>query len=265
MHLLARTRPRKRLFLGLVLASLAIASFSIYGLWRVAFPGLSQIHRYLPFALGALLCAFALALFFGVFEIVLGVLGVPLLQAAQGLAWWAVNLLLPPAKLLGKVFDIDRERIERSFIEVSNHLVRNRRVVVSPDRLLVLAPHCIQLDTCRHKVTGRVENCRGCGKCQVRDLLHLGRAWGVHVAVVPGGTLARKVIKDLRPRAVLAVACERDLVSGIQDVFPLPVVGVLNDRPNGPCCNTRVDVGEIERAVAAFVGKAGPAPAAHEP
>ena len=51
----------------------------------------------------------------------------------------------------------------------------------------------------------------------------------------------------MRPKAVLAIACERDLMSGIQDVFPLPAVGVLNIRPNGPCYNTSVDMNEVRR------------------
>ena len=36
-------------------------------------------------------------------------------------------------------------------------------------------------------------------------------------------------------------------MSGIQDVFPLPAVGVLNIRPNGPCYNTSVDMNEVRR------------------
>ncbi|MGI6553284.1 MAG: DUF116 domain-containing protein [Bacillota bacterium] len=45
------------------------------------------------------------------------------------------------------------------------------------------------------------------------------------------------------------MACERDLTSGIQDVNPLPVMGVLNTRPNGPCHNTDVDVVEVEMSI----------------
>ena len=45
----------------------------------------------------------------------------------------------------------------------------------------------------------------------------------------------------------MAIACERDLTSGIQDVYPLPAVGVMNLRPNGPCFNTHVDLDEFRR------------------
>ena len=36
-------------------------------------------------------------------------------------------------------------------------------------------------------------------------------------------------------------------MSGIQDVYPLPAVGVLNIRPNGPCYNTHVDMEEVRQ------------------
>ena len=47
-------------------------------------------------------------------------------------------------------------------------------------------------------------------------------------------------------------AC-RDLTSGIQDVFPLPVIGVLNQRPNGPCFNTCVDMRQVEAEIRSFI------------
>ncbi len=69
------------------------------------------------------------------------------------------------------------------------------------------------------------------------------------LSVATGGTLARKVIVEKRPKLVLAVACERDLTSGIKDCYPLPVIGILNERPFGPCFNTVVDVSKIDEAL----------------
>jgi len=48
---------------------------------------------------------------------------------------------------------------------------------------------------------------------------------------------------------VLAVACEGDLTTGIKDCYPLPVLGVLNARPYGPCVNTTVDTLKIDEAL----------------
>ena len=45
------------------------------------------------------------------------------------------------------------------------------------------------------------------------------------------------------------MACERDLTSGIADVGNIPVIGIINDRPNGPCYNTVVDINEFKRGL----------------
>ena len=248
-------RPRKRLFLALIVVSLLLATLSGYGLWKVSFLGLATISYFLPLILGGLLAAVILAIAAGVVGIVMAILGFPTPSVFLGLAWSTINLLFPLAIQVGKIFDIEKERIERSFIEVSNHLVRQKRIRVKAERLLVLTPHCIQQESCPHKITRDASNCRECGNCRVGDLLHLTREYGVNLAVVTGGTLARKVVKTLKPHAVLAIACERDLTSGIQDVFPLPAIGILNERPEGPCCNTSVDIDKVEKAIQDFLAE----------
>ena len=55
----------------------------------------------------------------------------------------------------------------------------------------------------------------------------------------------------------MAIACEQDLTSGIQETSPLPVLGILNPWPNGPCYNTDLDRNLLEKAVVNFLyGKA---------
>ena len=70
--------------------------------------------------------------------------------------------------------------------------------------------------------------------------------------VVTGGTLARKAIKEQHPGAVIAIACERDLSLGIQDISAIPVLGILNRRPHGPCMNTDVDMNRVQTALNFF-------------
>ena len=246
MHIDIPARPKKRLFLSLILVSVMLAILSTLGIWIVSRPGLTNISQHLPLIFGTLLVAVAFIAIGGVAGIVLAIVGFRTPRFFLGQAWSVINLLFPTAIRIGKLLDIEKETVERSFIEVSNHLVRQKLVRVQPDRLLILTPHCIQKDTCPHKITRDVNNCKRCGGCQVDGLLKLRDKYGVKVAIVTGGTLARNILKAMRPQAVLAIACERDLTSGIQDAFPLPVVGVLNQRPFGPCCNTRVDLDRVE-------------------
>ncbi len=246
-------RPKKRLFLALILISIVVLSGLVYMAWKITLPGLSNISHYLPLAIGSVVALLLFAAIFSVSCMILAVMGIPTFKLFQGMAWSFVNFLFPVAVFLGKLFSINKERIERSFIELSNHLVKQKQIKVPADRILLLLPHCLQLDTCPHKITQNINNCRQCGGCCIGGLLAICNKYKLHMAVVPGGTLARRVVMTLRPKVVLAVACERDLTSGIQDVFPLPVFGVLNAKPNGPCCNTVVDLAEVEKVVASLV------------
>ena len=145
-----------------------------------------------------------------------------------------INFLFPIIILWGKIFGIGRREIERSFIALNNYILTHKNIKVEAKDLLVISPHCLQLATCPHKITHDINNCK-------------------HFRVATGGTLARKIAKELRPKMLLAIACERDLTSGIQDVYPLPAAGVLNIRPNGPCYNTTVDLELVEQTIKQFI------------
>jgi hypothetical protein len=117
---------------------------------------------------------------------------------------------------------------------------------------MILLPHCLQIDVCNRKITTDIGNCVRCGRCPVGNLLNLGEKYNLRIDVVNGGTSARSKAASFRPDAIVAVACERDLTLGIQDVYPIPVYGVINDRPNGPCHNTSVDMKLVEEAIYFF-------------
>ena len=190
---------------------------------------------------------------FGIFSMVGAILGVPFFNVFQRHTYALINLLFPVVIMFGRVFGFNRRRIERSFIEVSNQIIHHRHIKVPADRLLVVTPHCLQLATCPHKITRDPHNCKHCGGCDVGALVDLADEMGFHFFIVTGGTLARQTVKKIRPKAVLAIACERDLTSGIQDVYPLPAVGVLNIRPNGPCFNTHVDIEAVRKEIEKFL------------
>jgi len=65
------------------------------------------------------------------------------------------------------------------------------------------------------------------------------------------------VIRERRPRAVVAVACERDMMTGLRDVAgKLPVLGLTMQLPNGPCRDAAIDLGQMERWVQGLVAGA---------
>ncbi|MDY6268481.1 MAG: DUF116 domain-containing protein [Selenomonadaceae bacterium] len=240
-------RPKKRVFIGMLSLTTLLLAVVLFVVWYIGVPGLAGIQPWLPMLLGVAFSAVILVAFLGIINMVLAVSGLPYLGILQKQTYELINALFPFAVYLGRIFGIRRRRLEASFIAVSNLLFRRRQIRVPASRLLVVTPHCLQLASCPHKITRDPHNCKRCGGCDIGALVTLADEMGFHFFVATGGTLARQIVRDTRPKAVLAIACERDLMSGIQDVYPLPAVGVLNIRPNGPCYNTHVDMELVKK------------------
>ncbi|WP_455538452.1 DUF116 domain-containing protein [Terrisporobacter sp.] len=158
------------------------------------------------------------------------------------------------SKISGFV-NISKDEIRKIFIKINNAHIYSKKYNFNSEDLIILIPHCIQNYNCKVKVTNDIDNCKKCGICKISDLQQLKEKYSVKVFVATGGTLARKIILDNRPRAVIAVACERDLTSGVRDISKIPVLGVFNSRPNGPCVNTNIDMREVEKAISFFTCK----------
>lgn len=140
------------------------------------------------------------------------------------------------------------------FLEYNNkRVMKNFRKSV-PKNIALLLPHCIQNYDCPFRITSDIENCRKCGKCKIQKIIELKEKYKLEVKVATGGTLARLFIKEKRPDLIIAVACKRDLISGIFDTFPMNVYGVYNKIINSPCINTDLSIDEIENVLKVFYG-----------
>ncbi len=143
-----------------------------------------------------------------------------------------------------------------ALIRLNNAWTRLRRVRVAPGNLLLLAPHCLHLTRCPQDVRRDVEQCRRCGHCDIAGLLAIRDRYGIRCQLAGGGRQALGFLRDPAVKAVVAVACEPELVAGIWAAFPTPVLAVPNTRPNGPCQDTRVVVEAVESAVASLLDTA---------
>jgi hypothetical protein len=106
---------------------------------------------------------------------------------------------------------------------------------VGKGELLLLIPRCLS-------------------KASLDGVLAIAGKYEVPVFVATRGQLARRVIRERRPRAVVAVACERDMVSGLHDVAgKVPVLGLTMTLPSGPCKDAAIDLSQLETWVRAYV------------
>ncbi len=164
----------------------------------------------------------------------------------------ALKVLYPMLMIVGAFLKDKKEGLQLFIISLNNRLVRSKGFKTK--KILLLLPHCLQINNCDIRITNDIYNCKRCGKCEIKDLIQIADENNLKLFVATGGSLARRIIKDAKPEAIVAVACERDLSSGIVDTFPMPVLGISNERPFGPCLNTRVDLTKVKEAIE-FFGK----------
>ncbi len=246
-------RARKRLFIGLISGSCLAVCLFLASLWFVPYVGLENIHQAAVWLLGicvVFLIGTVSVAYWGLFLNIVTKKPVPGSKRFRGIT---VKLFLPLMVLLGRALGIDKQSIMLSFISVNNELVRAEIDRYKPEDVLLLMPHCLQNSKCDKRLTYDINNCIRCGKCPIAGLLDLHDKYGVNLAIATGGTIARRIVVQMRPRMIIAVACYRDLSSGIQDTYPLPVYGVLNERPHGPCLDTTVAHPLLEEALHRFL------------
>ncbi|MDH4222910.1 MAG: DUF116 domain-containing protein [candidate division Zixibacteria bacterium] len=239
----------KGIFLFLSILSLLVLILLVISLWYLISPRLDSFHPYITIGLKLILGLSIIVVTGGLFLIVLSALTEKDFLFPHGEKQITIKVLFPINLFLGRLFGWSKDQIRESFVAVNNSLFKATRKRINPDSILILLSHCLQNYDCPQKITADYHNCRMCGKCQISQIIELRDIYSIKLAIATGGTLARKVVVEKKPTVIVAVACERDLTSGIQDVYPVPVYGILNQRPYGPCMNTRVDIGRIEKAL----------------
>ncbi len=243
---------RKRIFVGLLgISMMLLVAFFVAVFWFGTNSGL-LINRIIKNTIEIVAIFLLLYLGIGLISLIWSIWSSKSVILLPGAMKLATKLLFPISIIVGKILGWNEDRIKNSYIQVSNHLVMSMQLDDPVQNILILVPHCIQWIHCPYKITIDINNCRKCGRCQIGELIEMSKRYNVALRVVTGGTIARKAVKETRPGAIIAIACERDLTSGIKDIKGIPVIGVINDRPEGPCCNTCVDIIKVEEAIKFF-------------
>lgn len=240
---------KKRIFISFLLATSIFVVIFIALIGYISLKGVSEISAILGVVFTLLIALSGLFLLFSTLILVAAMISGKQSILSMKLRGVVTKLLFPVVLRVAKIFRVDKDRIIRSFISVNNELVLDFVKQKGIKKLLILLPHCIQLDNCELKVSHNIMNCKKCGRCDIGDLAKLSEKYNLNIKVATGGTIARRIVKETMPDLIIAVACERDMLSGIQDTYPLPVIGLINERPFGPCINTKVSVAMIEKTL----------------
>src|SRR3989449_1446991 len=224
-----------RLFFAYGALTLLVVGAAATGLLYLLAPRLGALWAPLPAALGWILagCCGAAVLWFAILlaSFYGGVSLLPEALLERGPYLQVMNLTSRIARLVGR-----RDWVEHAAIDVYNTLAVRRGRTVGKGELLVLIPRCLS-------------------KGALDGVLAIAGRYEVPVFVATRGQLARRVIRERRPRAVVAVACERDMLTGLRDVAgQLPLLGLTMQLPNGPSRDAGLDLATLESWGKGLVG-----------
>src|SRR5512140_3590230 len=137
-------RPQKRIFLGLLAITCLLFTILLGVLWYVPYIGLTSLHPRLPLLLGVIFSALLLSVVGALVLLALTVVLGRDLFFSKKLRGAVIKLLLPMMSGVGKLCGVSKDQVRRSFIEINNQLVLAQHYRTSPDKLLLLMPHCLQ-------------------------------------------------------------------------------------------------------------------------
>ena len=106
----------------------------------------------------------------------------------------------------------------------NGHAARDLQEIPFDQRMLLL-PHCLRPSKdCPGKMTRQGLICDGCTRtdCKVQPIREAAlRAGYQSICIAPGGRLAVRCVAEVRPKGIVAVACDKELAEGVEAVKAL--------------------------------------------
>jgi hypothetical protein len=150
------------------------------------------------------------------------------------------------------VEDVDFERLCRDLIARKNAEHAEAFVASDYSRRLVFLPQCLRCTArCQAHEQGAEHVCAECGSCKAGDIVRRGGELGyLGVRILKGGSAVARLVDELRPGAVLGVACHFEGALGILECerlgIPVQCVSLLRDG----CADTDVDLDGVLEVMA---------------
>lgn len=107
----------------------------------------------------------------------------------------------------------------KKFTVSKNNKYLKKFLSVSAGKKLIFVPQCLRnIKKCRAKESGSFYICVVCGACKIASIMKAASDNGyMAVRILKGGSTVKKLVKDLKPEAILGVACYFEGTQGIRE------------------------------------------------
>jgi hypothetical protein len=141
---------------------------------------------------------------------------------------------------------VDEKEFFQLYVKTKNSASREKFASTPYGERILLLPQCLRSTECPAELGEYGYECQECGKCNLKKMIHLAKTLGYKGAfILPGGSMAQKILLEIKPKACLGVACFKELVLGSFLCEKLGVIGQGVALLRDGCVNTLVDWGSL--------------------
>ena len=160
------------------------------------------------------------------------------------------SLALHKLEQLATKVGVEEQELFHLYIEAKNRSMIESFAATPYNERVVLLPQCLRAKDCPAEIGNYGYECKQCGKCSVANIMKLAKELGYKGAfVLPGGSLAKNILLELKPKASLGVACSKELVMGSYLCEKVGVIGQGVQLLKDGCINTMVDMKALKEAL----------------
>lgn len=141
------------------------------------------------------------------------------------------------------------ENIDKLYVDLKNDFYKEKfKRVPTKDRIVFL-PYCMRKHNCSAKITKTGYKCNGCGNrdtCKIYAIKNKAESLGYRVFVAPGGSMVLNIVKKYKPKAIIGVACIKEIVIALDNLnIPIQSIELSKDG----CVGTDVKISDVYSAL----------------
>ncbi len=145
---------------------------------------------------------------------------------------------------------VEEQELFQLYVEAKNRSMIESFAATPYNERIVLLPQCLRAKDCPAEIGKYGYECQQCGRCSVAKIMQLTKDLGYKGAfVMPGGSLAKTILLELKPKASLGVACSKELVLGSYLCEKVGVIGQGVRLLKDGCINTIVDMKALKETL----------------
>ena len=145
---------------------------------------------------------------------------------------------------------VEEKELLQLYVETKNRSLIQSFASTPYNERIIMLPQCLRAKDCPAEMGKYGYECQQCGRCSVAKIMQLTKDLGYKGAfILPGGSLAQKIILELKPKASLGVACSKELVLGSYLCEKMGIVCQGVELLRDGCINTIVDMKTLKEAL----------------